>query len=68
MQFKVIVVVDHCLGGHSEERFTVIDSHFEFRLFLVHASWGANSVSEIGQTKDALFGLELAAVVFHLHG
>ncbi len=36
MQLKVIVVVDHCLGGYFEERFTVIDPHFGFRLFLVH--------------------------------
>ncbi len=34
MRFKVIVVVDHCLGAHLEERFTVVDPHFDFRLFL----------------------------------
>ncbi len=40
MQFNVIVVVDHYLGGHFEERFTVIDPHFDFRLLLVHARKG----------------------------
>ncbi len=48
MQFKVIVVVDRCLGGHFEERFTVIDLHFDFRFFLVHAPLGINAVNEFG--------------------
>ncbi len=58
MQFKVIVVAGHCLGGHFEKRFTVIDPHFDFRLFLGHAPLGANPVNEFGcvQTIDVLFG------------
>ncbi len=53
-----MVVVDHCFGGYYEERFTEIDPHFDFRLFLVHTPYGANSVNEFGrvQTKDVLFG------------
>ncbi len=45
-------------GAHLEERFTVIDPHFDFRLFLVHAPWGANPVNEFGRAQriDVLFG------------
>ncbi len=58
IQFKVIVVVDRCLGEHFEELFTVIDPTFDFRLLLVHAPKGANPVNDFGhvQTIDVFLG------------